>query len=255
VCENGEPTRCDTQDADATGARSPESAYLATIEIGEANTSVLVLDSIGACALTSIRSSMSSPHFWCLMPEAATRHYVTRSEHSIARAACPDRPSVAPARKIHDRLALAKQLDAPFIEIGQMMSASNGARRSRHCSRVYGQVTFRRYERNAWSASWRQTRDAVIATAGGIVADERNFAQLLDQTTAGVAQASPTEHIRRVMEQGDSVRWEHRDAMIDLGRSWMRARRRMAARMTKGIRRSRTLICARKSWWRLRKGC
>ena len=58
---------------------------------------------------------------------------------------------------------------------------------------------------------------AVIATAGGIVADERNFAQLLDQAHVVWLQASPAEHMRRVMEQGDFRPMAHNhDAMNDL---------------------------------------
>ena len=57
----------------------------------------------------------------------------------------------------------------------------------------------------------------MIATAGGIVADERNFAQLLDQTHVVWLQATPAEHMRRVMEQGDfRPMARNRDAMNDL---------------------------------------
>jgi XRE family aerobic/anaerobic benzoate catabolism transcriptional regulator len=57
----------------------------------------------------------------------------------------------------------------------------------------------------------------VIATAGGIVADERTFGRLLDRTHVVWLQASPAEHMRRVMEQGDFRPMAHnRDAMNDL---------------------------------------
>jgi XRE family aerobic/anaerobic benzoate catabolism transcriptional regulator len=57
----------------------------------------------------------------------------------------------------------------------------------------------------------------VIATAGGIVADDATLAQLLDQTHVIWLQASPAEHMRRVMEQGDFRPMAHnRDAMNDL---------------------------------------
>jgi XRE family aerobic/anaerobic benzoate catabolism transcriptional regulator len=57
----------------------------------------------------------------------------------------------------------------------------------------------------------------VIATAGGIVADEQNFTQLLDQTHVVWLQATPAEHMRRVMEQGDFRPMAHnRNAMQDL---------------------------------------
>jgi XRE family aerobic/anaerobic benzoate catabolism transcriptional regulator len=49
------------------------------------------------------------------------------------------------------------------------------------------------------------------------VADEQSFAQLLDQTHVIWLQASPADHMRRVMEQGDFRPMEHnRDAMHDL---------------------------------------
>jgi XRE family aerobic/anaerobic benzoate catabolism transcriptional regulator len=58
---------------------------------------------------------------------------------------------------------------------------------------------------------------AVIATAGGIVADEATYAHLLDQAHVIWLQASPAEHMRRVMEQGDFRPMAHnRDAMKDL---------------------------------------
>ena len=57
----------------------------------------------------------------------------------------------------------------------------------------------------------------MIATAGGIVADETTFAQLLDQTYVVWIQASPAEHMRRVMEQGDfRPMAQNREAMSDL---------------------------------------
>ena len=57
----------------------------------------------------------------------------------------------------------------------------------------------------------------MIATAGGVVADEDTFAQLLEKAHVIWLQASPAEHMRRVMEQGDFRPMEHnRDAMKDL---------------------------------------
>ena len=82
---------------------------------------------------------------------------------------------------------------------------------------VYGQGTFRRYERECLQRIAGAHESAVIATAGGIVADERTFAELLDRTHVIWLQASPAEHMRRVMEQGDFRPMAHnRDAMNDL---------------------------------------
>ena len=58
----------------------------------------------------------------------------------------------------------------------------------------------------------------VIATAGGVVADEETFAQLLEKAHVIWLQASPAEHMRRVMDQGDfrPMGDNNRDAMRDL---------------------------------------
>src|SRR5258705_9083206 len=84
-------------------------------------------------------------------------------------------------------------------------------------SDVYGQATSRGYERESLTRLVATNWPAVIATAGGIVADESSFAQLLEQTHVVWLQASPAEHMRRVMEQGDFRPMEQNsDAMNDL---------------------------------------
>jgi XRE family aerobic/anaerobic benzoate catabolism transcriptional regulator len=180
--------------------------YLAQIELGEANPSVLVLDSIArALDLDPVE----------LMPAGRNRdiRHAPGAPHRARRIALI---GLRGAGKSTLGLALAKQLDAPFIEIDKMIEREHGAPVST-LFEVYGQGTFRRYERECLERIVAKHESAVIATAGGIVADERNFAQLLDQTHVVWLQASPAEHMRRVMEQGDFRPMAHnRDAMNDL---------------------------------------
>jgi XRE family aerobic/anaerobic benzoate catabolism transcriptional regulator len=180
--------------------------YLAQIELGEANPSVLVLDSIArALDLDPVE----------LMPAGRNRdiRHALGAPHRARRIALI---GLRGAGKSTLGLALAKQLDAPFIEIDKMIEREHGAPVST-LFEVYGQGTFRRYERECLERIVAKHESAVIATAGGIVADERNFAQLLDQTHVVWLQASPAEHMRRVMEQGDFRPMAHnRDAMNDL---------------------------------------
>jgi XRE family transcriptional regulator, aerobic/anaerobic benzoate catabolism transcriptional regulator len=179
--------------------------YLAQIELGEANPSVLVLDSIArALDLDPIE----------LMPAGRMRETVgARAPNRARRIALI---GLRGAGKSTLGAALAKQLDAPFIEIDKMIEREHGAPVAT-LFEVYGQGTFRRYERECLERIVAKHERAVIATAGGIVADERNFAQLLDQTHVVWLQASPAEHMRRVMEQGDFRPMAHnRDAMNDL---------------------------------------
>jgi XRE family aerobic/anaerobic benzoate catabolism transcriptional regulator len=111
---------------------------------------------------------------------------------------------------------LAERLGVPFIEIDKMIERDHGAPVST-LFEVYGQGTFRRYERDALTRVVARHPAAVIATAGGIVADEATFAQLLGQTHVVWLQATPAEHMRRVMEQGDFRPMSRNpDAMNDL---------------------------------------
>jgi XRE family aerobic/anaerobic benzoate catabolism transcriptional regulator len=111
---------------------------------------------------------------------------------------------------------LAERLNMRFIELDKIIEQEHGASAATLFD-VYGQATFRRYEREALTRLVATNSAAVIATAGGIVADDTTFAQLLEQTHVIWLQASPAEHMRRVMEQGDFRPMEHnKDAMNDL---------------------------------------
>ncbi|HKH34248.1 MAG TPA: shikimate kinase, partial [Beijerinckiaceae bacterium] len=77
--------------------------------------------------------------------------------------------------------------------------------------------TFRRYEREALEKVVATHESAVIATAGGIVAEEDSFALLRATTHVAWLKASPAEHMQRVMEQGDfRPMGRNREAMKDL---------------------------------------
>jgi XRE family aerobic/anaerobic benzoate catabolism transcriptional regulator len=104
----------------------------------------------------------------------------------------------------------------PFIELDKIIERDHGAPVST-LFEVYGQGTFRRYERDALTRVIADNPAAVIATAGGIAADETTFAQLLYQTHVVWVQAPPAEHMRRVREQGDFRPMSHNpSAMNDL---------------------------------------
>ena len=112
--------------------------------------------------------------------------------------------------------ALADKLGCTFIELDKMIEAEHGAPVATLFD-VYGQAAFRRYERDALTRAVAANEKAVIATAGGIVADETTLEQLLNQAYVVWLRASPAEHMRRVMEQGDfRPMANNRDAMNDL---------------------------------------
>ncbi|HEX8168092.1 MAG TPA: helix-turn-helix transcriptional regulator [Beijerinckiaceae bacterium] len=112
--------------------------------------------------------------------------------------------------------ALAARLGCPFVELDKLIERDHGAGVAM-LFEVYGQATFRRYEREALEKVVASHEAAVIATAGGIVADEDTYALLRATTHVVWLKATPAEHMRRVMEQGDfRPMGRNREAMTDL---------------------------------------
>ena len=82
---------------------------------------------------------------------------------------------------------------------------------------IAGITTFRRYERTCLERVIGEQASAVIATAGGIVANPDTYALLLRRTHAVWIKARPEAHMSRVMEQGDfRPMAQNREAMTDL---------------------------------------
>jgi XRE family aerobic/anaerobic benzoate catabolism transcriptional regulator len=112
--------------------------------------------------------------------------------------------------------ALAQRLNCPFVELDKLIERDHGAGVAM-LFEVYGQATFRRYEREALEKVVASHEAAVIATAGGIVADEDTYGLLRATTYVVWLKASPAEHMSRVMEQGDfRPMGRNREAMADL---------------------------------------
>ena len=197
--------------------------YLAQIEAGSGNPSVLVLDAIaraldldpidllpGGSALRALRRLLPK-QLTALMRSAERRD--SRVANRAQRIALI---GLRGAGKSTLGAALAERLEAPFVEIDRMIEHRHGSPLAT-LFEVYGQSTFRRFERDCVTAALADYENAVIATAGGVVADEDTFAQLLEKSHVIWLQASPAEHMRRVMEQGDFRPMEHnRDAMNNL---------------------------------------
>jgi XRE family transcriptional regulator, aerobic/anaerobic benzoate catabolism transcriptional regulator len=111
---------------------------------------------------------------------------------------------------------LARELGCPFIELDRLVEQDYGARVP-DLIEMAGLATFRRYERTCLERVIDAHETAVIATAGGIVSNAETYALLLRRTHAIWLKARPDEHMRRVMEQGDfRPMAQNREAMADL---------------------------------------
>jgi XRE family aerobic/anaerobic benzoate catabolism transcriptional regulator len=111
---------------------------------------------------------------------------------------------------------LAAKLGAPFIELDRMIEREYGAS-APDLIEIAGIATFRRYERACLEQVIGNHDAAVIAAAGGIVANPDTYALLLRRTHTIWLKARPDEHMRRVMAQGDfRPMARNREAMADL---------------------------------------
>ena len=207
--------------------------YLAQIEIGQGNPSVLMLKSIAdALDLPIIE----------LLPRADERAAaMTHILDLIGRTPPAELPALA---KLIERRAapdgagdrarrialvglrgagkstlgrrLAQRLGCPFIELDRLVEQSYGARIP-DLIEMAGLATFRRYERACLERVIAEHDAAVIAAAGGIVSSAETYALLLRRAHTVWIKARPEEHMSRVMEQGDfRPMARNREAMADL---------------------------------------
>ena len=207
--------------------------YLAQIESGQGNPSVIILKSIAealdvpiieliprtngrTAAMTHIldllgRMPLSElPAVAELIERRATRDAATDRGRRIALV------GLRGAGKSTLGKRLAGELGCPFIELDRMVEQDYGARIP-DLIEIAGLATFRRYERACLERVVEEHAAAVIATAGGIVSNPETYALLLRRAHTVWIKAPPDEHMRRVMEQGDfRPMAQNREAMADL---------------------------------------
>jgi XRE family aerobic/anaerobic benzoate catabolism transcriptional regulator len=113
---------------------------------------------------------------------------------------------------------LAERLACPFVELDKEIEVEAGAPLNAIFD-LYGQPAFRRLERRCLERVIEQNPRAVIATGGGLVSDAGTFERLLANCYTVWLRASPTEHMERVIAQGDMRPMaDNRESMADLRR-------------------------------------
>ena len=207
--------------------------YLAQIESGEGNPSVIVLKAIAdafempVADLLPAEGSRSA----AMSNIAEMLGHLPQSEWPAIAALIEQRVHESTAAERGRRIALvglrgagkstlgkmlAEKLGYPFVELNRVVEQEYGASVSMLIE-MSGVNTFRRYERKCLERVLADNDKVVIATAGGIVASAETYALLLRRTHTVWVQAKPQEHMSRVMEQGDfRPMAENREAMADL---------------------------------------
>ena len=111
---------------------------------------------------------------------------------------------------------MAERLGFPFVELNRIIEADYGGSLDDLFS-LAGQPAYRRYETRCLARVLDEHDSVVIATGGGIVANDTAFEALLARTHTMWIQATPQEHMSRVVAQGDlRPMADNREAMRDL---------------------------------------
>jgi XRE family aerobic/anaerobic benzoate catabolism transcriptional regulator len=185
--------------------------YLAQLEAGQGNISVLLLRKLAQAMHVSVES---------LVREGAEQDPARRRIALLG---------LRGAGKSSLGEKLAASLGVPFIELDSEVEREAGTKLGEVFS-MYGQEAFRRFERRALERILRTHESAVIAAGGSLVTDPDTYRLLLDNCHTVWLKAKPEEHMNRVIAQGDMRPFKGRSAAIDEIRKLLSDRDRLYSR-------------------------
>jgi len=193
--------------------------YLAQLEAGQGNVSVLLLRQIGAALGIPLndllRDDDNLPVELMLIQQFLQRlpkQRLARIRAQLLRdfgSPPADRGKrialigLRGAGKSTLGSALARKLDAPFVELDQEIERDAGISLS-EIFLLYGQQGYRRYERRCLERLIESHERCVIATGGSIVSEPATYDFLLSTCYTVWLKAAPEEHMSRVVAQGDT---------------------------------------------------
>jgi XRE family aerobic/anaerobic benzoate catabolism transcriptional regulator len=185
--------------------------YLAQLEAGQGNISVLLLRKLAHAMHVSVES---------LVREGAEQDPARRRIALLG---------LRGAGKSSLGEKLAASLGVPFIELDSEVEREAGTKLGEVFS-MYGQEAFRRFERRALERILRTHESAVIAAGGSLVTDPDTYRLLLDNCHTVWLRARPEDHMNRVIAQGDMRPFKGRSAAIDEIRKLLSDRDRLYSR-------------------------
>ena len=207
--------------------------YLAQLEAGDGNASVLLLRSV-ATSLGIPLTELIDPRegsvekrlirrFLDGLPAHRLEDVVFRlmrdyGEESAARRKRLALVGLRGAGKSTLGNALAAELALPFIELDREIEREAGISLS-EIFLLYGQAGYRRIERRCLERLIGGQAEMVMTVGGGIVSEPDTYNLLLQHCFTVWVKASPDEHMARVAAQGDLRPMQgHSEAMGDLKR-------------------------------------
>jgi XRE family transcriptional regulator, aerobic/anaerobic benzoate catabolism transcriptional regulator len=206
--------------------------HLANLESGMGNVSVLILVDLAKAFDLSVAGLLQEG---TAAVQITSNKGVARSSASVTRYQRIALIGLRGAGKSTLGALLAKDLGYRFVEISREIERLAGSNLP-EIYNLYGDAGYRRFERQAIREMVSLKEPVVIATPGGVVADNDTFDFILHQCTTVWLQAKPLDHLSRVRLQGDNrpmaaTRTTQRAAIDDL-KSILQAREPHYARAT-----------------------
>ena len=158
--------------------------YLAELEAGQGNISVARLQDVGRALGTSAGELLVSAQ-----PEPSDKRVVALV-------------GLRGAGKTTIGKSLAARLRVPFVELDALVERQAGLPLSAIFS-LHGEAYYRRLAREVLARFLADTDAAVLATGGSVVTDRESYRLLQKRCRTVWLQATPEDHWRRVLAQGD----------------------------------------------------
>ncbi|NNE51200.1 MAG: helix-turn-helix transcriptional regulator [Sulfitobacter sp.] len=190
--------------------------YLAQLEAGEGNISVLLLQRVATALdirIEALLAEETSVDHDALRVATLYRDAPVQVQTQVRGLLAPQNPDLLRAGRICliglrgagkstlGRLA-GEALNIPFVELNQEIERAADMPLAEIMA-FYGESGYRKLEAEALERVSGQHDRMILAVAGGIVADGVTYARLLERFHTIWLRTSPAEHMQRVRAQGD----------------------------------------------------
>ena len=205
--------------------------YLAQLESGEGNASVILLRRIAVALGVQITDLLDSgkpateqrliQRFLGSLPPRRLAEVLRRLTQDFGQEEAVRKKRLTliglrGAGKTTLGAALAKSMARPLVELDKEIEREAGISLS-EVFLLYGQAGYRRIERRCLERVINSQEDIVLTVGGGIVSEPETYNLLLLNCYTVWVKAAPEEHMSRVIEQGDMRPMAgHAEAMEDL---------------------------------------